>query len=222
MEELEHHNHSDSEESFAKQQLGPLAHGVESKLLGLPWNKREDTLSIHHDGNGGGDIVGAPGHYDGGRAAGLRCVCRACLPHIVVDAAGLGRYILDVFGRRDVNDGGGESSRMLTKGELAHIILSYEEEAQRVYRDGGENNDGNETILKKEIHGNGGVDGGGGSGASDIVGTPGRYDGGRAADPLCRVCPPRIVVDAAGLGRNILDVFGRCDDGGGGGDDAYP
>ena len=26
--------------------MGPLARGVESKLLGLPWNKREDTLSV--------------------------------------------------------------------------------------------------------------------------------------------------------------------------------
>ena len=46
VEELEHNDHSDGEESFAKQQLGPLARGVESKLLGLPWNKREDTLSV--------------------------------------------------------------------------------------------------------------------------------------------------------------------------------
>ena len=45
-EELEHCEHNDGEESFAKLQLAPRARSEESKLLGLPWNKREDTLSI--------------------------------------------------------------------------------------------------------------------------------------------------------------------------------
>jgi hypothetical protein len=40
---LEHHDH-DGEESFAKQ-LGTFARDVESKLLGLSWNKREDIFT---------------------------------------------------------------------------------------------------------------------------------------------------------------------------------
>ena len=69
----------------------------------------------------------------------------------------------------------------------------------------------------------GGVDGGAGGGAGgggDIVGGDAPGDGGRAADPLRRVRRARlrrIFVDVAGRGRNILDVFGRrYDDGGGG------
>ena len=46
VEELEHYEHNDVDESFAKQQLAPRARSEQSKLLGLPWNKREDTLSV--------------------------------------------------------------------------------------------------------------------------------------------------------------------------------
>ena len=45
-EEVELYEHSDGDESFAKQQLAPLAGSEDSKLLGLPWNKGEDTLSV--------------------------------------------------------------------------------------------------------------------------------------------------------------------------------
>ena len=46
MEGVELYEHSDGDESFAKQQLAPLTRSEESKLLGLPWNKGEDTLSV--------------------------------------------------------------------------------------------------------------------------------------------------------------------------------
>jgi hypothetical protein len=47
VEELETDSDADHEQSFAKQQLGQPTGQGESKLLGLPWNKREDTLSVN-------------------------------------------------------------------------------------------------------------------------------------------------------------------------------
>jgi hypothetical protein len=46
-EELETDSDADHEQSIAKQQLGQTTRQGESKLLGLPWNKREDTLSVN-------------------------------------------------------------------------------------------------------------------------------------------------------------------------------
>jgi hypothetical protein len=47
VEELETDSDADHEQSFTKQQLGQPTCQGESKLLGLPWNKREDTLSVN-------------------------------------------------------------------------------------------------------------------------------------------------------------------------------
>ena len=51
MEELETDSDAVHEQSFAKQQLGQPTCQGESKLLGLPWNKLEDTLSVNFPDN---------------------------------------------------------------------------------------------------------------------------------------------------------------------------
>ncbi|CAB3977634.1 Hypothetical predicted protein [Paramuricea clavata] len=125
-----------------------------------------------------------------------------------------------------------ERNRMLTKAELARIIISYEEEGRRLHRDGGNvggddgGNDGGEVGGGDDggnYGGDGGGDGGGGDDGGDGGGGHGGDGGGgaaghgggggggggggRAEGPVHSHL--RRFVDHYGLGRNIEDVFGR-------------
>ncbi|CAB4008768.1 Hypothetical predicted protein, partial [Paramuricea clavata] len=117
----------------------------------------------------------------------------------------------------------GERNRMLTKAELARIIISYEE-GRRLHRDGGNvggddgGNDrgGNGGGDGSDDGGNDGGEVGGGDDGGNYGGDGGGGDarhggggGGRAGGPVRRVRHLRRVVDHYGLDRNIEDVFGR-------------